>query len=157
MCRRSWPPQGRRREISLSPLETQAVHDYDDAGKTTSIAHKNGAGTNVDTINYVYDLAGRITQETSTLGTTKNNTYDLTDQVTGDGSSSFTWDANGNRTGTGYTTGTGNQQTADGTWTYSYDAAGNETNKSKPGEYWGLSAAKQGSGAPCYPRRPLSN
>src|SRR5262249_26854872 len=43
----------------------------------------------------------------------------------------YTYDANGNRTMTGYQTGTGNQMTSDGTWTYSYDAEGNLTKKSR--------------------------
>jgi RHS repeat-associated protein len=38
---------------------------------------------------------------------------------------SFTYDANGNETGTGYTTSTGNEQTASPGNTYSYDADGN--------------------------------
>ena len=38
---------------------------------------------------------------------------------------SFSWDANGNETGSGYTTGTGNEQTASPGYTYTYDADGN--------------------------------
>ena len=40
-------------------------------------------------------------------------------------SESFTCDANGNETGTGYTTTTGNEQTASPGYTYTYDADGN--------------------------------
>jgi RHS repeat-associated protein len=43
----------------------------------------------------------------------------------------FTDDANGNRTNSGYATGTGNRLENDGTWTYTYDAEGNLTKRSK--------------------------
>ncbi len=48
------------------------------------------------------------------------------------------YDAEGNRTTTGYSTGTGNELESDGTWDYSYDAAGNETYKVaiSGGETW---------------------
>ncbi len=51
--------------------------------------------------------------------------------MTSDGTRNYSYDANGNRNSTGYTTGTGNQTTNDGTWTYTYDNAGNLTKKSK--------------------------
>jgi RHS repeat-associated protein len=57
--------------------------------------------------------------------------YDNTDQLTGDGTNSYGYDANGNRNTGGYTTGAGNQTTSDGTWTYTYDAEGNLVKKSK--------------------------
>jgi YD repeat-containing protein len=64
-------------------------------------------------------------------GVTTSFTYDVTNQVTADGPRTFSYDANGNRTMSGYTTGPGNQLLTDGTWTYTYDAAGNRTKKSK--------------------------
>ena len=39
----------------------------------------------------------------------------------------YTYDANGNRTNTGYTTDDANQLTCDGTYTYQYDSEGNRT------------------------------
>jgi hypothetical protein len=39
----------------------------------------------------------------------------------------YSYDANGNRTMTGYQTGSGNQVTTDGLWSYTYDAEGNQT------------------------------
>ena len=39
------------------------------------------------------------------------------------------YDANGNRTNTGYTTGSDNRMTSDGTYNYTYDAEGNRTAK----------------------------
>jgi RHS repeat-associated protein len=71
-------------------------------------------------------------------GTTKTYTYDNTDQLTADGTTTLTYDANGNRTNTGYSTGTGNQLLSDGTWNYTYDNEGNETKKTNiaSGYYW---------------------
>ncbi len=57
--------------------------------------------------------------------------YDNTNQLTADGSASYSFDANGNRTMAGYATSTGNRTTNDGTWTYTFDDAGNEIKKSQ--------------------------
>ncbi|HVC96161.1 MAG TPA: RHS repeat-associated core domain-containing protein, partial [Pirellulales bacterium] len=65
--------------------------------------------------------------------------YDTTNQVTG---ASYTgtnqpanetnsFDANGNRTNTGYTTGTNNQLTSDGTFDYTYDHEGNRVSRTR--------------------------
>ena len=64
-------------------------------------------------------------------GSTTSYQYDVTNQLTSDGVASYSYDLNGNRTMTGYSTGTGNQLTNDGTYTYSYDAAGNLIKKSE--------------------------
>ena len=62
--------------------------------------------------------------------------YDDTDQLTGadydyQTDESYTYDANGNRTNTGYSTGTNNQLQSDGTYDYEYDAEGNRTKKTE--------------------------
>ena len=44
-------------------------------------------------------------------------------------SESYSYDSNGNRTNTGYSTGTNNQLSSDGTYNYVYDDAGNLTKK----------------------------
>ena len=64
--------------------------------------------------------------------------YDGASQLTSVNGSSYSFDANGNRTMTGYSTGTGNQLLSDGTWNYSYDAVGNTIKKTNigSGEYW---------------------
>jgi RHS repeat-associated protein len=88
--------------------------------------------------NYQYDAADRMTQQTyaSQVGTTTFSGtmtyhYDATDQLLNDGTSSYSYDKNGNRTMSGYVTSTGNQLTNDGTWTYTYDSEGNTTSKTK--------------------------
>src|SRR5262249_19030352 len=57
--------------------------------------------------------------------------YDSTNQVTNDSATTYTYDLNGNRTMSGYSTGTGNRMSNDGVWTYTYDDGGNLTKKSK--------------------------
>ncbi len=47
------------------------------------------------------------------------------------GTSSYSYDANGNRIMNGYQTGAGNQILSDGTYTYSYDKEGNVIKKSE--------------------------
>src|SRR5262249_50709947 len=81
--------------------------------------------------------ASRLTSEKAN-GTTRTYTYDNANQVTADGSSTFTFDGTGNRTNTGYATTTMNEVTSDGTWNYTYDAEGNETKKVNitTGETW---------------------
>ena len=51
---------------------------------------------------------------------------------------SFTWDSNGNETGTGFTTTTGNEQTASPGYTYTYDNAGEMTSmtQTSTGDVW---------------------
>ena len=103
----------------------------------TGINHKNSSGTTIPSYAYTTTPAGLVTQEarswpsvsvTDTLG----YTYTNNDQSTGVthmdapfSSESFSYDANGNETGTGYTTSSGNEQTASPGYTYTYDADGN--------------------------------
>ncbi len=63
---------------------------------------------------------------------TANYSYDATGQVVGVDNSTLpdeghTYDANGNRTGTGYAVGAGNRQLSDPRYTYTYDDEGNRT------------------------------
>ena len=59
------------------------------------------------TVTYTYDSGGEL----------------LT--ATGSRTESYSYDSDGNRTMTGYTTGTGNELTASPGYTYTYDNAGN--------------------------------
>jgi RHS repeat-associated protein len=97
------------------------------------LAYKND-GTNLfAAYAWTYDARNRVTQFTSQDGTS-DYTYDDTDQLTGADHSyqtdeSYSYDANGNRTMTGYQTGTNNRLTNDGTYTYQYDDEGNRTKR----------------------------
>ena len=112
-------------------LVSKTLYVYDNGGRLTSITHKYAANATVDSFSYTYDAANRVTQETSTLGPTRNPTYDKTDQLTATGAESFAWDANGNPTGGSYSTGSGNRVSTDGTWNFTYNDDGNLTSKVK--------------------------
>lgn len=78
---------------------------------------------------------GRVTQFTSQDGTTAY-TYDATSELTGADHSyqideTYTYDANGNRTMTGYETGSNNRLLNDGIYSYQYDNEGNRTRRTK--------------------------
>jgi RHS repeat-associated protein len=104
---------------------------YDAVGRLTNLQHKDSTNALLANYTYGYDLASRVTTEKLNGGATTSFAYDVANQLTSDGTNNYTFDLNGNRTMTGYTTGTGNQLTNDGTWTYSYDAEGNMTKKTK--------------------------
>jgi RHS repeat-associated protein len=79
-----------------------------------------------------------VATATSTLGPTATYSDDGASQLTGDGTNTYSYNAEGNRNSTGYSTSTGNELSSDGTWNYSYDAEGNETGKTNisTGEVW---------------------
>jgi YD repeat-containing protein len=83
----------------------------------------------------VYDAGDRLTQSSGTDGT-QNYTYDSTDQLTSashttQANEAYSYDANGNRTNSGYQTGINNQLLSDGTYTYEYDGEGNRTKRTQ--------------------------
>ena len=69
------------------------------------------SGADTDTLDYTYTNNDQLTGVTHTNDAFANE--------------SFTYDANGNQTGTGYTTSKGDEQTASPGNTYTYDADGN--------------------------------
>ncbi len=78
---------------------------------------------------------GRVTQMTGQDGTSDYG-YDTTSQLTSavhtfQTSESYTYDVNGNRTMTGWQTGTDNRLLNDGTYSYEYDKEGNRTKRTK--------------------------
>ena len=83
----------------------------------------------------VFDALGRITQMVSQDGTSTYG-YDSKSQLTSADHSyqsdeTYTFDNNGNRTMSGYQTGTDNRLTNDGTYSYTYDAEGNRLTRTK--------------------------
>ena len=116
----------------------------------TGIVDSNSTGTTLVTYGYTYDAADRISQEMRTWASgassdTLTYSYTNNNQLTGvshtNGSfsnESFTWDSNGNETGSGYTTGTDNEQTASPGYTYTYDNAGEMTSETQTstGDVW---------------------
>ena len=115
-------------------------YSYDNAGRLTNLHQTNGSYGNISNYTYTYDAASNVTSETLsytltsyTYNTVTSYTYDNANQLLSDGTNTQTYDATGNRTDTGYATGTGNQlQTATvggSNWAYSYDNEGNLTKK----------------------------
>jgi RHS repeat-associated protein len=109
-------------------------YSYDDAGRLLGIVNKSSLGATLSYYNYGYDSADRVTSESWQSGATPGAhtyTYDRSGQLLGDGTQAYSYDANGNRTMSGYALGADNQLTTDGVWTYTYDAEGNQVKKSK--------------------------
>ncbi len=106
------------------------TYAYDAVSRVTGITTANAMLTTLATYAYSYDAANRLLAKVDN-GATTSYAYDLTSQLTQDGTTTFGYDANGNRTNTGYATAAGNRTSTDGVWTYTYDAEGSVTKKSK--------------------------
>ncbi|MFO0969474.1 MAG: SBBP repeat-containing protein [Gemmataceae bacterium] len=128
-------------DAAATTLVGKTLYTIDDGGRVTDISHKNASNVVIDSFSYTLDHADRVTQETSTLGPTQNYGYDRTGQLISDSSTSYSFDLNGNRTMTGYSTGTDNRLSTDGTWNYDYDDEGNTISKTNisTGEVWQFS------------------
>jgi len=125
----------RNSNLAGTSLVGTTSYSYDTASRMTSIVSKNASLATVSYYDYQYDNADRVMVESGT-GATGTYTYDADSQVLSDGTTTYSYDANGNRTMSGYSVGTGNQVTTDGTWTYTYDAAGNMIEKTNSSATW---------------------
>lgn len=136
-----WAMISRYADLAGTQHVASSHYTYDAASRLTRLAHSPSttppAPGVVDGLfayyDHTYDQADRITQVTSKDGTTSYN-YDAVDQLMGADHSfqadeSYTYDPNGNRTNTGYTTGANNRLLSDGTYNYEYDAEGNRTRR----------------------------
>ena len=126
----------RYRDLTGTQLSIGTSYSYDSLNRLTGISHKNEASLTVASYNYSYDNGSRISQIGSVDGTTDYN-YDGTNQLTGANYSSsqtdeaYSYDANGNRTNSGYTTGLNNQLLSDGIYNYQYDDEGNRIKRTE--------------------------
>jgi RHS repeat-associated protein len=125
-------------DIAASVLVGTTGYSYDAAGRVIAIANRTANTTLLSYYAYAYNNADRVTSETwqsttatGTLSGIHNYSYDVSNQLTADGSTAFSYDANGNRTMTGYQTGANNHITNDGVFAYSYDAVGNIIQRTK--------------------------
>ncbi len=114
-----------------------STYSYDALDRTTGITHKNNMGMAIATYVYAYDAENRLTSEVLN-GTTRTYSYDNTNQLTSDAGTAYSYDANGNRNMSGYSTGVGNRISTDGVRTYTHDANGNvtQTTVGANGETW---------------------
>jgi RHS repeat-associated protein len=112
-----------------------ATYSFDSLGRLTELGYKQGSANLFTPYSWTYDDVGRITQFATADGTSDYE-YDQTNQLTAadhnyQSDESYSYDANGNRTGGGYTTGNDNRLTHDGTYSYTYDHEGNRTSRTK--------------------------
>ena len=113
-------------------------YSYDAGNRLTSLDYTH-LGNAIDGYTLAYDAANRVTSMTSSVDGTATYSYDTTNQVTGasytgtnqPANEAYSFDKNGNRTNTGYTTGTNNQLTSDGTFNYTYDHQGNRLTRTR--------------------------
>jgi RHS repeat-associated protein len=122
-------------DLNGTNLVANTTYTYDQNQKLVQLAHTKGA-TNLDSFNYTYDAAYRLTKTASTYDGSEDYTYDATNQLTGathtsQSEEAFQYDANGNRTDGGYQTGTNNQLLTDGKFNYQYDGEGNRTKRTE--------------------------
>jgi RHS repeat-associated protein len=107
-------------------------NSYDPAGNVTEIKHTNAASTTLEDFTYQYDAGYRLSSETDTINgtpTTTNFSYDVSNQLTSAGGTSYSYDANGNRNTGSNQVSANNQLTTDGNWNYQFDPEGNEISK----------------------------
>ncbi len=102
---------------------------YDSANRLSTLDHIRG-GTTFASYAYSYDGMSRLTSINSSVEGVSNFTYDSTSQITAADHTSqtdetYSYDLNGNRNSTGFTTGTNNQTLTGGGYTYTYDDEGN--------------------------------
>jgi RHS repeat-associated protein len=110
-----------------------SVWSYDNADRVTGITHTSSSAGALATFTYGYDAASQLTSYTGPEGSL-TYTYDNASELTGVGnarSESYSYDLNGNRNMTGWSTGGNNRLTGDGTFTYAYDNEGNLLSKTR--------------------------
>ena len=94
-------------DVAGTLLVATTTYTFDDAYRLTSLEHAQNSTTLAE-YTWTYDTAGRLTAESNPDGTV-DYTYDDLGQLTAADRSSgpdetYTYDENGNRTNTGYTT-----------------------------------------------------
>jgi RHS repeat-associated protein len=123
----------------VGDLIANSAYTYDGIGRLTGLAHTRNSTTFAN-YTWSFDAASRVTSMnfTSLVGPngTTSYSYDNTAQLTAADHSfqadeNFSYDLNGNRTNTGYSTGTNNRLTSDGTFNYTYDAEGNRITRTR--------------------------
>ena len=104
----------------------------DPLNRLTQIQHSNATGGILSSYAFNYDNGSRIRKIQNADGTFVNYDYANSNELKQADYSpvartdeNYTYDANGNRTNTGYVTGANNQLSSDGTYTYTYDDEGN--------------------------------
>ena len=112
---------------------------YDSRDRLTSLTHSKDTTTFAD-YDWTYDAMGRVTEFSFDflVGTdgSSSYSYDNVSQLVGADHSNqadenHSFDAAGNRTDTGYSTGDNNRMTSDGTFNYTHDDEGNRLTRTR--------------------------
>jgi YD repeat-containing protein len=109
-----------------------AEYGYDSLGRLKDLSYKR-AGTNLfQKYDWTYDPVSRVASFNSEDGPNTYQ-YNKNSELTSasNGGESYSYDANGNRTGGSYNTTANNQIQNDGTYTYTYDNEGNRASRTK--------------------------
>ncbi len=111
------------------------MFSFDTLNRLSNLEHKQG-GTVLAEYDYAYDGLSRFTSIDSSLEGLSSFEYDASRQLTDADHASqtdeaYTYNANGSRSMTGYTTSTNNRTTAMPGFTFSYDDEGNRTRKTQ--------------------------
>ncbi len=109
-----------------------STNSYDNASRLTNISYTN-MGSTLASYNYSYNAASEITNYQDNSGNALAYGYDYSGELTSASGTlagsnynqTWSYDANGNRNMSGYSTGTGNQLLSDGVNNYTYDKNGN--------------------------------
>src|SRR5690606_27178025 len=126
-------------DLAGTELVAATAYTYDDIGRLTGLAHEQGSTEFAD-YGWSYDAFSRVTQYTfdSLIGRQGQSgyTHSAHSQHIGadhdyQADENYTYDENGNRTISGYSTGDNNQLLSDGTYNYTYDAEGNRTRRTE--------------------------
>jgi RHS repeat-associated protein len=128
------------RTIGGSGTAVNTTYQYDPAARQTTITDYVSGGSALATYIYSYDKSDRVTTMVDAEGT-YTYTYDNSNELTnvdesGTQAESYSYDLNGNRTGTGYSTTVMNETlTSPGLVTYTYDKAGNTISADSGGTF----------------------
>ena len=95
------PATNRQTDLVYSSTDIGAnvtTNTFDSLGQLTQATVKNSSGSTIHTYSYTYDPVGNLLSRTED-GTTTSMSYNAADELTQAGSTTYTYDANGNRTG----------------------------------------------------------
>ena len=120
-----------------SQLVANSAYTYDAAGRLTDLVKTGPSGGTLADYQQTYNSGNQLTSQTI-AGAVQNYTYDGQGEITGAYGKTYGYDANGNRTMSGYVIGPDNQVLSDGTSNYTYDQEGNEATKTNiaSGDQW---------------------
>jgi RHS repeat-associated protein len=122
-------------DLTASRRIGRTLYNFNSRGMLSDLKYLDAVDSALASYQESYDSVGQLVSEMYN-GQTSTFTYDPTGQLVqathpGQPEESFTYDANGNPTGSGVVVGRNNQLLSDGTFNYTYDANGNLIRKTE--------------------------